>query len=186
MRHADKPLFEALRAWRAEVAAENGLPPYVILHDKTLKDVCRVRPERSSQLNEVSGIGAAKLERYGKDLLRIVAEHPLDPMLDNALNDTSNQTLELWRQGIDIEAIIEQRGLTRQTVYSHLANAIAEGVLELQQVVSLDPAQIDEITQAFEFAEDENPRLRSIFDVLEGKYPFEVLTCVRASLGTTA
>jgi ATP-dependent DNA helicase RecQ len=71
---ADAPLFEALRQWRRELAAEQKLPPYVIFHDTTLAAIARRRPVNADELAEVSGVGQAKLERYGADVLRVVAE----------------------------------------------------------------------------------------------------------------
>jgi ATP-dependent DNA helicase RecQ len=72
---ADTPLFEALRLHRSELAQQQSVPPYVILHDKTLHAICEHRPTSSAQLGEIPGIGARKLELYGDDLLRIVEQH---------------------------------------------------------------------------------------------------------------
>jgi ATP-dependent DNA helicase RecQ len=72
---ADAPLFEALRAWRRERAAEQHVPPYVIFHDATLSAIARQRPASADALAKVSGVGQKKLERYGVDVLRIVREN---------------------------------------------------------------------------------------------------------------
>ena len=72
---ADAPLFEALRAWRRERAAEQHVPPYVIFHDATLAAIARQRPAGADALAKVSGVGQKKLERYGADVLRIVREN---------------------------------------------------------------------------------------------------------------
>jgi ATP-dependent DNA helicase RecQ len=71
---ADAPLFEALRVWRRELASEQKLPPYVIFHDTTLAAIARRRPGNAAELGGISGVGQAKLERYGADVLRVVAE----------------------------------------------------------------------------------------------------------------
>jgi ATP-dependent DNA helicase RecQ len=76
---ADAPLFEALRAWRRERATEQNLPPYVIFHDTTLIAIARRRPATVDALAEISGVGQAKLERYGADVLRVVAERASAP-----------------------------------------------------------------------------------------------------------
>jgi ATP-dependent DNA helicase RecQ len=70
----DAPLFEALRAWRRGRATEQKLPPYVIFHDTTLAAIARRRPATVDALAGISGVGQAKLERYGADVLRVVAE----------------------------------------------------------------------------------------------------------------
>jgi ATP-dependent DNA helicase RecQ len=72
---ADSPLFEALRAWRRERAKEQKLPPYVIFHDATLAAIARRRPATADALAKISGVGEAKLERYGADVLKVVAEN---------------------------------------------------------------------------------------------------------------
>jgi len=68
------PLFEALRAKRREIAAETGLPPYVIFHDSTLRDMAVARPDSLSALGRVPGVGAKKLEAYGDDFLRVIRD----------------------------------------------------------------------------------------------------------------
>jgi ATP-dependent DNA helicase RecQ len=70
----DDPLFEALRSWRGELARELGLPAYVILHDKTLRELAAQRPTTPEALRQISGIGAAKAERYGEALLILLDE----------------------------------------------------------------------------------------------------------------
>ena len=71
---ADSPLFEALRAWRRDRAAEQHVPPYVIFHDATLSAIARERPRTPDALAKVSGVGQSKLKRYGADVLKIVRE----------------------------------------------------------------------------------------------------------------
>ena len=70
---ADDPLFETLRAWRAALAREQGVPAYVILHDKTLRELASVRPATLDDLRRVTGIGEAKAERYGAALLELLS-----------------------------------------------------------------------------------------------------------------
>jgi len=72
---ADEPLWQALRSLRTEIAAEQGVPPYVVFHDATLRDMARRRPTSADELLEVSGVGAAKLERYGARFLALIREH---------------------------------------------------------------------------------------------------------------
>lgn len=65
--------FEALRAWRADVAREHGVPAYVIFHDATLREVARRDPRTLEELSHVHGVGVRKLEAYGEALLECVA-----------------------------------------------------------------------------------------------------------------
>ncbi len=69
----DSPLFSLLRNWRAEKAREQGVPAYVILHDRTLRELAELRPNSPEALLEVPGIGLAKAQRYGEALLELLA-----------------------------------------------------------------------------------------------------------------
>ena len=64
----------ALRHWRAEKAREQGVPAYVILHDKTLNELAIQRPQTLTALLQIPGIGVAKAERYGNALLAVLVE----------------------------------------------------------------------------------------------------------------
>ena len=67
-------LWERLRAWRAGTAKEHGVPAYVILHDATLLELLRQRPQSLDAMRHVSGIGARKLENYGAALLDLLSQ----------------------------------------------------------------------------------------------------------------
>ncbi len=74
---ADSPeahLFERLRALRRELASAQGVPPYVVFHDSTLRAMAALRPTTESELATLPGIGEKKLERYGKRFLSAIAE----------------------------------------------------------------------------------------------------------------
>jgi ATP-dependent DNA helicase RecQ len=71
---AGLPLFEALRALRASLAREQSVPAYVIFHDATLRAIAERRPDSLDELGTISGVGAAKLERYGEQVLATLRE----------------------------------------------------------------------------------------------------------------
>ncbi|MGW3291745.1 DNA helicase RecQ [Streptomyces sp. NPDC001002] len=68
-----QPAFEALRAWRAEQAREQGVPAYVIFHDATLREIATVWPTSVSQLGTISGVGEKKLATYGDGVIGVLA-----------------------------------------------------------------------------------------------------------------
>ncbi len=70
---ADPDLVARLKAWRTEQARSQGVPPYVVFHDRTLLELASRRPTSRAELSEVGGIGTAKLERYGDGLLEVLA-----------------------------------------------------------------------------------------------------------------
>lgn len=70
-----RALFEALRAHRLEVARADGVPPYVVASDRTLREIATERPRDERELQGVHGIGPTKAERYGAGLIAIVRDH---------------------------------------------------------------------------------------------------------------
>ena len=74
----DVALWEALRECRRQLAEEQGVPPYVIFHDRTLQEMCASLPRNSVQLGRITGVGERKLDRYGSRFLRVIDQH-LDP-----------------------------------------------------------------------------------------------------------
>ncbi|MBX3192569.1 MAG: ATP-dependent DNA helicase RecQ [Labilithrix sp.] len=71
---ATQPVFEKLRAHRAEVARSRGVPPYVVALDRTLVEMARARPETTDQLLMLHGMGPARAEQYGAGFLRVIAD----------------------------------------------------------------------------------------------------------------
>jgi ATP-dependent DNA helicase RecQ len=72
----DMGLWEALRECRQRLALENNVPPYVIFHDSTLRQMISDRPADEEAFLQLSGVGQAKLERYGDAFIAVVREHP--------------------------------------------------------------------------------------------------------------
>ena len=72
----DSALWEALRETRRTIAEEAGVPPFVVFHDTTLKELVRLRPDSPKAMLQVHGVGQAKLERYGEAFLAVIAAHP--------------------------------------------------------------------------------------------------------------
>jgi ATP-dependent DNA helicase RecQ len=68
----DDPLFAALKAWRRDQARTQGVPPYVVFHDRTLLEIAARRPGSLDALAGVTGVGAAKLARYGEAVLAVL------------------------------------------------------------------------------------------------------------------
>ena len=68
----DRALWEALRECRWRIAAEQGLPPYVIFHDATLLAMVEHRPKSAEEMLALSGVGKTKLERHGTEFLELI------------------------------------------------------------------------------------------------------------------
>lgn len=186
MNPADSELWEKLRELRNRLAREQGVPPYVIFHDATLMELVEQRPTSLEHFATISGVGKAKLERYGSTFIALIrefqAETPAQPSLQKGASEL--ESLELLRRGLSPEAIAETRDLKLTTIYTHLSKLIEEGELELAEVVPLDQNRLDQIMDVLvEHALDEDKLpLRPVHDYFDGIYSYELLSCVRAAL----
>jgi len=199
-------LWEALRAYRLQVAQEQAVPPYVIFGDATLRELVRYRPRDLGEFGSISGVGAVKQERYGPGFLQILHAHaerhgrpqqvpplpheprrPVDRIWEKGLSDTVHDTLALLRSGLAPEAIAKRRILKLETVYTHLARCIEEGELEAEEAfaaLGLDPDSVARIDQALEQVPRDSPfALKPVYEAFEGRYPYGILRCVRAAIG---
>jgi ATP-dependent DNA helicase RecQ len=68
------PLFDVLKAWRKSRAEEEGVPAFVVFGDRTLAALASSRPTNMDELFTVFGVGAAKRDRFGKDVLEVIAD----------------------------------------------------------------------------------------------------------------
>ncbi len=73
---ADTAVYDALRSWRNARAQEEGKPAYALFTNRQLAEIARRRPTSVSAIGEVQGIGPSRVERYGEDVLTVVASAP--------------------------------------------------------------------------------------------------------------
>jgi ATP-dependent DNA helicase RecQ len=189
----EQALWDALRGLRLELARAAEVPPYVIFHDSTLREMMQRRPRTLVELGRIAGIGEAKLRRYGHRFLEVLLDHSTErapvtnsprqaPPADDPA-ETVEDTMRLHRQGLSPEDIAARRGLVLDTIYTHLAAAIEDGRLALRGVVKLEDDEIGRIEDAiFSQPEEDRNRLKPVFDALEGKYGYGVIRCVLADL----
>jgi ATP-dependent DNA helicase RecQ len=177
----DARLWEALRALRKRLAEEQGVPPYVIFHDAVLMEMVQQRPRSLQEFGRLSGIGERKLERYGAVFLAEIQNHGAPPAPKPALTGTVQESLDLFRRGMPVVQIAEQRELKTSTVYEHLAVAIALGLVEAAAVVDLGPEESDDIRNVWLALPDEERRgLKPLYEAFEGRYEYGLLRCLRA------
>ncbi|KZD33474.1 ATP-dependent DNA helicase RecQ [Bacillus cereus] len=140
----DHPLFEVLREVRKEIAQGEGVPPFVIFSDQTLKDMCAKMPQSDSELLTVKGIGEHKLVKYGSHFLQAVQHFIEDnpnyaetiktevvserKKSGKASANSHLETYEMYKQGIDLNEVAKERGLSRQTIENHLIRCFEDGM----------------------------------------------------------
>jgi len=180
VKQEDNLLWEALRACRKELSDKLDVPPYVIFHDAALMEMLERQPQNKDQFSKITGVGEKKLESYSEAFLAVIKEHK-EKLNTETLNDTTEETLRLFRSGLDAMEIADERKLKSTTIYSHLAKSIALGEIELLKVVNLSNKEIKLIQNAFSAFTDEDKKLKPVYDAFDGTYDYGVLQCIRAA-----
>jgi ATP-dependent DNA helicase RecQ len=158
---AEEALFQELRAIRRALADAEGVPPFVVFNDATLREMARRRPRNRAEMLTVPGIGRVKFERYGEAFLaatRAAAEaarpvpaagRVLPPSRDAAtFAPTVRETLSLYADGLrDIAEMARARALAPATIVSHLAELVAAGAIPTLEGL-VDPATVERVSEA--------------------------------------
>lgn len=128
-------LREYLREWRRLTAKEQGTPAFVVLHDTTLEEICRIKPSSIAELLSITGIGERKADLYGKKILAALKRYregeraaaPAEKKTAPAL-----ETLRLLREGKSLDEIAQIRGRQLGTVVSAVTSLVENGEIEFQ------------------------------------------------------
>ncbi|MGC2061909.1 MAG: DNA helicase RecQ [Thermodesulfovibrionales bacterium] len=191
----DEALFEKLRSVRKGIAEIQQVPPYIIFSDKTLHEISRLYPSTLSEMRKISGVGDAKLERYGEDFIREILRYleensgisPPDrdegPGPANSTKkkkgETVGETYEFFRGGMSLNDIAKLRGLSPSTIAAHIERLIQDGRdLDLNRLV--DPATREKIETFFLSTKDWG--LNQVVEYFNGTVSFEEARITRAHL----
>jgi ATP-dependent DNA helicase RecQ len=190
-------LFERVRSLRKQIADEQGVPPYVIFADSSLKLMAQQQPQNLEEFSQISGVGSYKREQYGprfvEEIRAFCQEQGIEIRPDLTSSDISsassrsNQqtlvsrthllTLELHQQGLAPFEIAQTRSLTISTIFEHLALLIETGqTVDLDALVS--PERQIPIEQAIQTVGDGS--LRTIRDHLGESFDYVEIRLVRA------
>ncbi len=183
-KEADNKLWNALRECRRRLAEEQSIPAYMIFHDATLVEMMERQPQTMEQFSRISGVGERKLEAYGDAFLEVINEHASDKT-PAAQSDTIAETIDLLCQGKTALEIAHARNLKISTIYSHFSQAIEEGDIDLEDAIQLSEDELKRIRFALE-QNDEEGKLKPVFESLEGEFDYGILKCVKAAMGLTA
>jgi ATP-dependent DNA helicase RecQ len=132
---ADQELREYLRDWRRITAKEQGMPAFVVLHDSSLDEICRLQPTSIAELLNVTGIGERKADRYGQAILsalRRYREGARAAALPQKKTAPALETLQLLAEGKSFEDIARIRGRQIGTVVNAVAGLVEKGELEFR------------------------------------------------------
>ena len=152
----DDELFAALKAKRSELAKARGVPAYVIFHDATLIDIAARKPETLDALSQCHGVGAKKLENFGRDFLEVVAAGPVE------LPHPARRRLAGDPAGPLFDALVEaQAGLMRgetgtdrflvctNTTLAKIAERRPRDVAELERIPGVGTLKAERFGAAF-------------------------------------
>ncbi|KIA97250.1 DNA helicase RecQ [Flavobacterium sp. KMS] len=168
-------LFEILRQLRYKISKEEEVPAYVIFSDAVLRQMELLRPMSDDELIAIDGVGKAKLEKYGSDFVNAIIDFFKNKKAPKAKSkkesSTYKVTLELFQEGISIEAIAAKRKLGISTIASHLAKLYVDGHdINLSDYVS--DAEVIQIRKAQ--VKLENPEtLKPYYDFFEEQISYD-------------
>lgn len=204
----EQRLFDLLRALRKSLAAEKGVPPFVVFHDSTLEDVCARRPGSIDGLSKIKGLGTTKITEFGERLIAALNEHcpaleldfdatpasqpaptasPAGATEQRKRSAGSHAAAALFDQGLSIEEVMQQTGRARSTVFQYLADYVTAtrpeslGRWVPRDTYSLVAAAIDEYQATA--PPEERGRLGPIYAKLDAKIGFEFIRLVMAHRG---
>ncbi|MCJ8168811.1 DNA helicase RecQ [Atopomonas sediminilitoris] len=180
VRSDERDLWEALRTLRKQLAQEHSVPPYVIFPDATLLDMLRQQPTSLSQMAQVSGVGARKLERYGEAFLAVLQGSA--PVSAARPEDLRHELASLARAGMTPTQMAAQLSLSEKSVYAYLAELISAGHLSLEEALDLPDDVLGEVQDAFLDTDGDLPGVAQVRERLTRKVPDGVLHCVRSAL----
>ncbi|MBK7126740.1 MAG: RecQ family ATP-dependent DNA helicase [Dehalococcoidia bacterium] len=140
---AEDSLFRDLRETRKAIADRDGVPPFVVFSDATLRDMAKKRPRNRMEMLSVSGVGQVKFERYGEAFLSVMraATAPLPERKTlysratkaadgSKLTPSLRETLSLYEDGIrDVRTMARARALSPSTIANHLGQLLMYGAI---------------------------------------------------------
>ena len=162
-----KELFEKLRILRSVFAKDMGVPAYVVFSDASLQDMEQKKPTTMEGFSKISGVGKAKLEKYAAAFIKIIAKHQDGKATKTP---THQKSYQLFQEKLSPAQIAYKRGITENTVYTHLIKINELGTpLDLHQFIK--STEILKIQQAKK--ELDNPdSLKAYFEYFEQKIPY--------------
>ena len=183
----DAALFEKLRALRKRIADGMDVPAFVVFGNATLHQMAIHVPLDRDSLMRIRGVGQSKIDQYGDDFIAVIREHAAThgvrpsfgapPTPRPRTGGTHLQTLELVREGSNIAEIAASRGISQQTVLTHLERLMDEG--ESFDITHLLPPQHRYVRIAHALRNSDDGRLKPVSDRLGGGYSYEELRLVR-------
>jgi ATP-dependent DNA helicase RecQ len=177
----DAELREFLREWRRETAKEQDVPAFVVVHDTTLDEICRVRPSSIGTLLHITGIGERKAELYGRQILDLLKRFQAGARAaapDKKITP-SEETIQLIEEGKTLDEIAAIRGRRFSTIVSMVSDLVERGLVEFQEGWVEKNKQKEIEAAAVDLGLD---RITPIKDALPPGFTFDEIRLVVANL----
>ena len=122
----DEALFGKLRTWRIEQARQQSIAPFMVAHDAALQELARVKPVSAQKLMGVKGFGPMKVEKYGDQLVQLIAGHTGQAVRDPNVwsEDEDVQLLAAFQTGLPITEVAESLGRSVDALWQHLGQLL--------------------------------------------------------------
>jgi PIF1-like helicase/Helix-turn-helix domain/HRDC domain/Helicase len=149
-------LFDTMKRWRDMIVEESGVPIYMVANQNALKEIATYLPFTKKDLMQLSGFGKAKAEKYGDDILDAVQDYCSRNNLESNMAakeatpkkerkeksveekiDTNIVSYNLFKEGKSMAEIAKERNLAIGTIEGHLASFVANGELDINEMVSM-------------------------------------------------
>ena len=180
----DKPLMDALMRWREEKAEEFDKLENQILPKTVLLRIVEKKPVTIKELKDIAKLGVTRIKSFGADIINIVLNHQgfghkdfndEESQKEMNLSSTVLKTLELLKEGLNLDAIAEERNYSKSTIENHIVEIVKNGFYEVEDFV--DKEHLTTITEYFEEVGDTS--LTAARDVLGDEYSFfELKLCL--------
>jgi ATP-dependent DNA helicase RecQ len=178
----DPELREFLREWRRTAARERGTAAYIVMHDTSLDELCRVRPRSLSELRGVSGFGDKKTEMYGQGILDALEEFRCGvraAQVEEKKPKPVEETKQLLTEGRTLEEIAQTRGRQFSSVVNLIVGLMERGEVEFQArwVDAEKQTQIEKACALLGFE-----RMKPLKEALPPEITYEEIRLVAAHL----
>lgn len=166
-------LFERLRVLRKQIADEKNIPPFVVFSDATLSDMVQKKPLNQLEMFNVSGVGEQKYRQFGEVFLKEIRDFLKTVPKSSATGvDTFHYTYQLYKEGLSVDEIAEQRKLNPVTIFSHLAKLYEDGE-DINISTFISESEYEQIIKAAQVMNvKKGDPIKPLFEAMDSKYEY--------------
>ncbi len=181
-------LYERIKLWRDETAADLEVTPYVVITLRAIIELTNYLPTDSLALIKIKGIGKTKVQKHGAAIIEIIEDFCREKNITANLpfpeipkkkksattTDTKEHTFQLFKEGKTIDEIAAKRDLKRSTIETHLGHFILKGELDISQIMDME--KVKEIESYF--LETKSESFKESFEHFGGRFSYGQLRLV--------